>query len=111
MARDIGYPDYIEYIPKWDGQDKEENPIKIKIKILSYNDILKYGSENENLDKYNVAKKMFCESVISIENLKFNGKEIKKGEDLWKLGKQGLIEEVNKQIFKESSLSEIEKKT
>lgn len=118
MARDIKKLEWHRYIPKWDDQDKDENPIEMELHPLSQSDLSQYGRIGELLKKKNqdsyvseLSKKMFVDNVRNIKNLKCNGVEIKDSEALWNLGISQLINEINEAILDISKLQEDEKKT
>ena len=107
--RDIKKLEWHRYVPRWDGNDKEENPISLEIHPLSLIELTKYGQIKIN--EMELGKKMFLDNVKNITNLKCNGKEVTKSEELWDIGILALINEITQAILDISKLQDDEKKT
>lgn len=117
MARDIKKLEWHHFIPKWDNQHLEKDPISVEIHPLSQTELSKYGRMSEALKKNNenyandLSKKMFVENVRNVCNLKINGNEIITGESLFDSGITQLINEVTEAMLDISKLQDDEKKT
>ena len=113
MARDIKKLEWMTYVPKWEGNDKEENPISLEIHPLGFIELTKYASmiNGSSGSEIELGKKMVIENVRNVKNLKCNGKDITHGQEIWDLGILALINEVAQAILDLSKLQDNEKKT
>lgn len=121
MARNIKRLDWHLYIPKWDGNDKEIDPISLEIHPLSHRELSKYVNLSDDLKNKSpemnleISKKIFVDNVRNVKNLKINDASITDSEPLWDFGISDpstslLINEISAAILDLSKLQDHEKK-
>lgn len=116
MARDIKVS-WITFVPTWDGNDKDKDPISVEIRPLTYiamNDVIASGQGkalNGQSDEHLLSERMFCKNVKNCKNLSVNGKNILTGEDIWGKAPFALTSEILNYLTQQSQLDIDEKKT
>ncbi len=106
--------DWVEYVPEFDDNREDREPITLEIKPMSVREVqrqsgnvrAKPGHGGIRTNAVEIRQETFLSHVRNVKNLKVGGKMIETAEDLLETGLNALVGEIEDAITNISRLSE-----
>ena len=112
MARNLEF-NWKEFIPKWDGNDKDKDPISVEIRSMKYVDVeaIKPILETvSNKDNTGTLKNVFLGNVRNCKNLSLDGKPLNDAQQFWDHAPFELTIEISNKIIEISNMGKSDEK-
>lgn len=100
------FEEFYEIIPKWNNNDKEEDPVVVKCRYLSPSEWSRYLSKEAVVDGERARvvvnykeRELFEASVVEIRNLEVNGKQVRNAREFLAVPVIGLYNEIVSEII------------